>query len=214
VNRNLVAPLTGVAFLVLGIISFAIGGEPKSADNPVLEIVKHYRDNEDAIKIGAILAGVASAFLIFFAAYLRHVLKVASPNSILPSVVLVGATLMAVGIAIDATISFAIAEVVNDVGKNVQPVTVQTLQALWDNDFVPIAVGSTVFLIAAGIAIVQSGALPKWLGWVAIILAILGPTPAGFISFLGGAIWILIVSIMLTMQANRAVPPAPAQPAL
>jgi hypothetical protein len=35
------APLTGVAFVVLVIISFVIAGEPPSADDPAQEIVDH-----------------------------------------------------------------------------------------------------------------------------------------------------------------------------
>ena len=35
--------------------------------------------------------------------------------------------------------------------------------------------GSIVFLLSAGISIVQTGALPKWLGWIAIVLAIAAP---------------------------------------
>jgi Domain of unknown function (DUF4386) len=207
VNRNLIAPLTGVAFLVVAVVAFLIGGEPKEAKEPAQEIVDHYLDNEDAIKIGAVLAGVASTFLIFFGAYLRKVLSAAAPGSMLPSVVLVGTAIMGVGIAIDATISFAIAEIANDVGKNVEAGTVQTLQALWDNDFIPIALGSTVFLLSAGIAIVQSGVLPKWLGWIAILLAITGPTPAGFVAFLGGALWIVIVSVILALRARNQTAP-------
>jgi hypothetical protein len=207
VNRNLIAPLTGVAFIVVAIISIVLSGEPKEASKPAQEIVDHYLDNEDAIKIGAALQGVASTFLIFFGAYLRKVLAAASPQSMLPSVVLVGTAVMGVGLAIDGTLSFAMAEIANDVGNNVEPTTVQTLQALWDNDFIPISLGATVFLFSAGLAIVQTGVVPKWLGWVAMLLGVLGSTPVGFVAFLGGALWILIVSVLLTIQANR--PEAP-----
>ena len=83
---------------------------------------------------------------------------------------LVGAAIMAVGLAIDATILFAIAEAADDI----EPASVETLQALWDNDFMPIAVGMVVFLLSSGIAIARYGALPKWLGWVAIVLGVVG----------------------------------------
>jgi hypothetical protein len=109
---------------------------------------------------------------------------------------------MAVGLAIDTTIAFAIADAADDI----DPIGVQALQALWDNDFVPIAMGAVIFLLSAGLGIVQTGALPRWLGWVAIVLAIVGLTPIGFAAFLAGGIWIVVVSILLTMRA-RAVPP-------
>ncbi len=59
-NREWLVPLTGVAFVLVGIVGFAIGGEPKSADDPVKEIVDFYVDNKDSVQIGAFL-GVSPA---------------------------------------------------------------------------------------------------------------------------------------------------------
>jgi hypothetical protein len=211
VKREWLAPLTGAAFLVLAIVSFSVGGEPPEANEPVREIIDHYVDDKDAIEIGAALAGVAAMFLVFFAAYLRKVLAAAEGGGgVLSAVVLVGASVMAVGIAIDGTISIAIAEAAEDV----DPAAVQAMQALWDEDFLPIALGTELFLISAGLSIVFHGALPKWLGWVALVLAVAGPTPAGFVAFLGSALWILIVSILLSVRARKAPggPPATEAP--
>jgi hypothetical protein len=203
VKREWLAPLTGVAFVALAVLGFVIGGEPPGADDPVQEIVDHYTDNEDSVIVGAILVAFAAVFLIFFAGYLRRVLSAAEgEGGVLSAVSLVGAAVMAVGIAIDSTISFALAEAVEDI----EPTAVQALQALWDSDFIPIAVGTVVFLLSTGISIVRHAALPKWLGWVAILLAVVGLTPIGFVAFLGGGIWILIVSVMLALRARPVTP--------
>lgn len=195
------APLTGVAFIAVAIASFAIGGEPPDADEPVREIVDHYVDNKDSVTIGAALAGVAAMFLVFFGGYLRKVLRAAEgPGGVLSAVALIGATVMAVGIAIDATISLALAETAEDI----QPAAVQALQALWSNDFIPIALGTELLLVSTGISVLLHGALPKWVGGVAIVLALVGLTPFGFVAFLGGAIWILIVSVLLALRARAA----------
>ena len=71
------APLTGVAFIVVAIIAFAIGGEPPEADQPVREIVSHYVDNKDSIQVSSALAALAGVLLVFFAGYLRKVLQAA-----------------------------------------------------------------------------------------------------------------------------------------
>jgi hypothetical protein len=206
VNRDSIAPLTGVAFLVFAILSFVISGEPPSAKDDTPEaIVNHYQDNKDAIMASSISAGIAMTALIFFAGYLRKVLSAATgAASILPGIVLAGASIMAVGFAIDTTILFAAADAADDV----DPVAIVALQTLWDNDFVPIALGIVVFLLSSGLAIVQTGALPRWLGWVAIVLAIVGLTPVGFVAFMVGALWILVVSIMLAMRTRPAAPAA------
>lgn len=199
-NRDWLAPLTGVAFIAVAIVSFSVGGEPPDADEPVMEIVDHYVDNKDSVTVGAALGGVAAMLLVFFGGYLRKVLRAAEgEGGVLSAVALVGTAIMAVGIAIDGTIAIALAESAEDI----DPTAVQALQALWDNDFLPIALGITLFLLATGIAVVRHGGLPKWLGWVAIVLAVLGVTPAGFVAFLGGALWILVVSVLLAVGARR-----------
>jgi hypothetical protein len=213
VNKESIAPLTGVAFVVLAIISVAVmGGEPPGADDPPREIVQHYIDNKDAIIVSGLIGVLATALLIFFAAHLRKVLSAAEgQGGSLPAVVLVGASILAVGLTIDGTITIAAAEAADDV----DPIAVQALQALFDNDWLPMALGLGLFFFSSGLSIVRTGALPKWLGWIAIVFGVLAITPVFFVGFLGGALWILIVSVMLALRArpaSPAPPPAPATP--
>ena len=198
-RRGWLAPLTGVVFVVLVVIAFSIAGEPPEADSSSQEIVDFYVDNKDSVSTGAFVATLAVLFLVFFANHLRRVLEAAG-DAALSATVLVGAAMMAVGVAIDSTISLALAQAAEDI----EATSVQTLQALWDNDFLPIALGTVVFLISAGISIVRTAAVPRWLGWVALVLAVLGVTPLGFVAFLGAGVWILVVSVVLALRARRA----------
>jgi hypothetical protein len=50
--------------------------------------------------------------------------------------------------------------------------------------FVPSALGTLVFLIP-WLSVLRHGALPKWLGWVALVLAVIAFTPIGFVAFIG-----------------------------
>jgi hypothetical protein len=199
-GKRWLVPLTGLLFVVLAVVGSFIGGEPKEASNPAQEIVDHYVDNKSSILFGAAILGAACVALVFFGSYLRTVLRRAEgEGGMLSPLILVGAAIMAVGLAIDVTIRFAIAEAADDI----EPASVQALQALWDNDFMPIAVGMVVFILSSGLAIVRYGTLPKWLGWVAIVLAIVGITPAGFFAFLAGGLWIAVVSVLLAVRARR-----------
>ncbi len=202
-NREWLIPLTGVAFVLVGIVGFAIGGEPKSADDPVKEIVDFYVDNKDSVQIGAFLGVVAGLLLIFFGAYLRKVLRAAAPDEdMLPLVAFIGFVVVAISFAMDGTISFALAEAADDI----DPVGVQALQALWDNDFLPVVLGVECFLWATGLCVLRTGALPKWLGWVMIVLAVVGLTPIGFVAAIGAALLVLVLSIMLALRARSATP--------
>ena len=212
-SREWLVPLTGIAFLVFLIASFIVQGEPKDAKHPVNEIVSWYVDNKDSAEIGAFLGVIAGVFLIFFGAYLRKVLAQAEGAGGMLSVLpLVGLAIVAVGGAIDGTILFATAEAADDI----PPTSVQTLQALWDNDFLTLLLGIMVFLWSVGICIVLTGALPKWLGWVAIVLGVVALIPAevSFVAVIGAALWIVVVSILLSLRARSgaAAPPSAAPP--
>jgi hypothetical protein len=200
-SKEWLVPLTGVGFVLLGIVSFIVGGEPKSADEPVREIVDYYVDNKDSIQVAAFIGVAATLLLVFFGAYLRGVLRAAAPEGeILSLVSFLGLVVVAVGFAIDTTILIALSEAADDI----DPVAVQSLQALWDNDFVPLVLGVLMFLWATGLAVIRTGALPKWLGWVMIVLGVVGLTPIGFVAAIGAAILVLMLSILLSLRARSA----------
>jgi len=201
------APLTGVAFVVLVIVSFIVAGEPPDANSPPQEIIDHYVDNKDAVMIGSLLSVIAAALLVFFGAVLRSALRAAEgPGGVLSAVAFAGTIIMATGAAIDATISFALADRADDVA----PVGVQALQALWDNDFFPIVLGAALLLLGAGLSIARNGVLPRWLGWIGVLVGVLALTPIGFVAFPLGGLWVLIVSVMLALRWRSGAPPTPA----
>ena len=212
-KRDWPVALTGVLAIVLAIVGFAVGGEPPDVDEPVREIIAHYVDDKTAIQVSIVIGGFAMLALVFFGAYVSRALRDADAprSSFITTLPQVGTAIMAVGIAIDATILLALSETAEDI----EPASVLALQALWDNDFIPIALGTLVFLLSTGISIIRTGLLPKWLGWVAIALSVVAISPIGFVSFLGGLLWIAIVSILLALRGRRGTegaPPPAAQP--
>jgi hypothetical protein len=206
-SKEWLVPLTGIAFIVLLVVSFFVAGEPKDATHPPNEVAQWYIDNKDSAQIGAFIGTVAAALVIFFGAYLRKVLAAAEGEpSMLPILVLIGLSIVAVGGAIDNMLLFATAERADDIPAT----SVQTIQAIWDNDFLPLFLGVLVFNWAVGISVLRSGALPKWMGWAAIVFGVISLAgPLGFAGTLGAALWILVASILLSLRA-RSAPAAPA----
>jgi hypothetical protein len=207
-SREWLVPLgTMVAFVVLLIVSFIVAGEPKSADDGPAEVAEWYTDNKDSAQAGAFIGVVAAVPLLFFGGYLRKVLEPA--GSLLSTLPLIGLAIIAVGAAIDSMLLFAAAEAADDITGP----QLQTIQALWDNDFLPLLLGIMVFLWSSGIAILRSDVLPKWLGWIAVVFAVISLAgPLGFISFPGALLFVIITGIVLTMRA-RSGPARPATPA-
>jgi hypothetical protein len=193
------APLTGVAFIVLVILGFVIGGEPPDLEDGTRELVEHYTDNKDSIMVGSAIVGLGAAMLVFFGGYLREVLTAGGDTGFLPTVAFAGTVIIAIGGAIDSTISFALAETADDISGQ----SVTTLSALWENDFMPFAVGNFIFLMAMGLSVIRTGTFPKWLGWIMVLVALTSITPIGFVGFLGMAILVLVLSVLLAVRAGR-----------
>jgi hypothetical protein len=52
--------------------------------------------------------------------------------------------------------------------------------------------------------VIRTGVLPRWLGWVMVVFAVVGLTPIGFVSALAAAILVLVLSILLSVRARGA----------
>ena len=213
-SREWLGAATGIGFFIVLIISFIVAGEePPEAKDGAQKVVDFYVDNKDSVEAGAGVGAVAAILLVFFSAYLRKVLRAAEgPGGWLSLVAFAGGLTIAISGAIDSTISLALAEAADD---KVDPGGIQGLQALFDNDWLPFVLGVLALEFASGISIVLHRALPVWLGWVAIVLGLVGVvgvitlSEIGFVAVIGGGLWVLVVSILLTLRARRPAASAP-----
>jgi hypothetical protein len=200
-SKTWVGPMMGVLFLVVAVVAIILVGEGQDAtEKSAAEIVDFYDENEDEQFVGSFLVGIATVLFVFFAGWLRMVLRRAEGESgTLSAVSFGGALIFATGAAIVATLNLALADTADDI----DPVAVQAVNAIvWDY-YIPFIVGVSVFLLASGISIVRHGALPTWLGWVAVVLGVIGATPLGFFALLAGALWILVVSILGLVRSRE-----------
>jgi hypothetical protein len=197
------APWTGIAAVVFFIAAFIIGGETPDFDASTREIVNYYND-QTAQVVTSILLLYGSILLVFFAASLRSALRDADALS---GLVFIGGTLMAVGAAIFAGLNFTLTDLANsDHLDRVDLGSLQSLNALNSDFFFPLVLGTTVFLFSAALAIFASGGLPRWMGWVALVLGIAAVTPAGFFAFLASGLWIIAASVILLRKGGSAPP--------
>ncbi len=191
---------------MLLIISIIVTGSPKSADDGPAAVAQWYSDNKDAAEIGSFIGVVAGALPDLLRGVPAQGPRARSRADARGSCRLIGIAIVAIGAAIDGMLMFAAAEAVDDIPAP----EIQTIQAIWDNDFLPFILGVLVFNWSVGLAVLRSGALPKWMGWWAIVFGVISLAgPIGFVGALGAALWIIIASILLSMRASG---PAPAQP--
>lgn len=201
------APLTGVVFVVLLAVSFALSGSTPGAGATGQHVISYYSAHKGSEQASAFLALYGVVFFLFFAANLRSYFRAALGGSALPTLSFGGAVVVAVGGAIFASITIALSDVPGKLGAG----AAQALNVLSNDFFVPLIVGTCVFMIANGLATLRSRALPVWLGWIALLLGVIAVTPIGFFGFLGLMGWTLVVSVLLVLRArNRPAATSPA----
>jgi hypothetical protein len=202
------APLTGVVFALLVIAAIVVGGgeTPKANASPV-KVIAYYGSHRSEIEASAILFGLAFLFLVLFSGALRSYLRSTPGAEGLSAIVLGGGVLMAAGVLVGVGIEYGLAHNL----ARLTPAAAQALNFLENEIFLPVIGGAFLFAITSGLAILRGAPLPKWLGWVAIVLgiAVLLP-PASFPALLVFAVWTVTVSILMY---RRSGPPASSGPA-
>jgi hypothetical protein len=197
-NAKLIGPLTGILFVVLAIVAFAVGGNTPDVNDSARDVVSFYVDNDSEQVIAAVLLALGCVALIFFLGSLRLVLRAAAGDQGgLSTVTLLGGLGIAVGVSIFAGIGFTLGDAADDLPAS----ATLALNALNSDLFFPVAVGAATFNLGLGLAVLRHGGLPRLLGWLALVIGIAGLTPAGFFAFLATGIVIVWASVALTMQA-------------
>jgi Ni,Fe-hydrogenase I cytochrome b subunit len=196
------APLSGIVFAAVLVTGFYVGGEPPSASEHSAEkLASMYVANADQLRMSAYILAVALVFFVYFASILKSALdSAAGEMGCLSRVAFAGAIIFTVGAATDITLIVAICEA----AKHIDPVAVQAMGAYWDNDFVPFAVGVELLMSATAISSLRHGGIPKWLGALAAVIAVVGLTPWGFFAMPATGIWIILVSVVLALRAKKA----------
>ena len=200
------APLTGVVSVAIIVAVFAIGGNTPEGEDGAAKVQAFYIKHHDKHAALAFILALAVPFLLFFVSSLRSDLRRAGGTGQLANAAFAGGVLAAVGFGILASVHLALAESAahaRTIG------TTQTLNVLDGNDFIPAVAGIALLVFAAGASAIRHGGLPKWLGWVGIVIGVVAFTPAGFFAFLAGGLWVLIVSLLLTRARSAARPAVP-----
>ena len=196
--------LSGLAFVIVGVVSFLIIGDPPTpGDDSAREIVRFYEDNSTVVAVGSILACLAGVLFVVFGVYLRSVIRAAQPDAdgdLVPMVLVAGTVVFATGLALDSALNVALIDTAGDVS----PAATEAISAVWNNDFPVFATGQFMVVLALAWSILRHGILPKWMGWLAVALVVVTPTPIGFVGFLGSLLFFAIASVVLALRGRRA----------
>jgi hypothetical protein len=193
------APLIGVVFVVLIVIGIIGSGESPEANASSAKVVAYYRENSSKVKTFDIIFIFAFLTLVAFAAVLRSYLRGAPAAEGAAALALAGAVLMAAGALVGTGIELGIAENIS----HLEPSAAQALNVITDETFIPALVGAFLFGVGSGVAILRGANLPKWLGFVAIVIGVLAVVPPTSMPALFAlVIWSLVVSILMFLRTG------------
>jgi hypothetical protein len=198
--------LCGVGSAVLFALTFVTAGGTPNDDASAAKVVSYYQDHRAGTQLLAFAAVLAAVLLILFAVRLREVLiGDGDDGGLLANAALSGAVILAAGSLIDSGFTFALVRSshLHFVGA------AQTLNVVSNGDFYIIFGGVAILLLAAGIATVRRPALPRWLGWAAIVIGIISLAgPFGFVGGLLSIVWLFVISILIFRKDRVTAPSA------
>ncbi|MBT2492264.1 DUF4386 family protein [Streptomyces sp. ISL-96] len=186
-----------MVFFVLLVASAVTAQETPEGDASGAKVLSFFKGHESATKASALLAGLGVVFLIFFASWLRTYLRSKGAGALAPAV-FGGAVVIGIGGAARAGISWALAS-----GHDkIDPSAAQALNLLHASHY-PAIVGIAIFMFATWLSVLRTGALPRWLGWVALPIALIAIAPPTLIPLIGAGVWILVASIVMYVRSDQ-----------
>jgi hypothetical protein len=206
-------PLTGVAFVALWIVTFAITDNDVDNKDPDAKIVAYYdkssNQNKHIIALFLILA--AGLLFIWFLAQLRARLIAAEGGAGTLAALAYGAGIASVALWLVADVFFASPALAKDETSKFQ-LDANTYRLYNDTGYAAWVAGTTVALIvvvATAVIALRTGLLPKWIAWLSFPVALTMLVSFFFIPFLIMLGWILVVSV--TLIVRREAPAAAAE---
>jgi hypothetical protein len=190
-----VLPLSGVVFAVLAMAGNLTIGDFPDPDTPISKLTAYYANHHTQVGRGGLLLGYSTVFLALFGAALwARARRTASP--VIAGALLLGTAMAAVSGLTSADSYYTLGQIG---GKS------ETAPAALQSWHIAGSVGgsgadSIVLLLALAAAGVLARALPRWLGWSALVLAVMHFTPLAFLAFLLFYVWAVVAGIALTLR--------------
>jgi hypothetical protein len=181
-----------------GVVVLIVGGEIFNGDGPLA-------------RAGYALVVLSFVAFIVFLAFLHRILREAEGPGGWVATLALGAGLVYAAVRFAAQPPRMVAFYRDDL----TPESARTLVDLNDTAFVSSGLLLGLFVAAAAWVFLVHRVLTRWIGWVGLVSGVLAVAagvvgmayPAGYfpVPFLAGLLWILVVSVLLTVRPRRAV---------
>lgn len=188
-------PVSGVLAAILFLVHDFV---PKFSDKAGDVDLVAMQDYEVRNMIGAVASAFLAVTLCYFVAGVRQALRSGEAGeSTYSAVAYAGGILYAGWAALLAMVMFA---GIDAAGQGDQT-GLNTLSYLGSNAWLPWAIASAVFLVATGLGALRTGALPKWLAIVTVVLGVFNMLgPAGFATYFATPLWLAVTGVVLARR--------------
>ena len=186
--------ITGVATTMLVFVAFATSNPPPSVEAGGAPVVKFYTSHSTAQHASDVLWILGFGVFVFFAGWLRTILREEPRAEGFATTALAGAAMAASGTSVYFGLDFTLASM----PSSIAPAAAQAVNLLALQLFLPVAIGVLIFGIAGGVAILRSQVLPAWMGWTGLLVALTGPVgPFGLVAL---AIWTGVAGVVASRR--------------
>ncbi len=193
--------LGGLALVVVILVTI-IGtpNDPEATSSPA-KVARFVLDHRGGLYLNAYVTSVTVLIGAAFLWYLREVVAPApsGPGRRLANLGFAGGLLFLVGGIFSAGASFAMA----DVAKHADPNVLQTLN-IFSEDVVSFDGAATALLMGVtSLGILRSKALPSWLAYVGLVLAV-ASLALPFLGLLAVGVWVLLTTIVILATSTQS----------
>ena len=190
-------PLAGIVAVVLfvvGVFVIESGGAPGEDATPQ-EYLSYYQDDEQRILTGGVIFQLGALFFLWFVGHLRARLAAAEGG-------VQRLTAIAFGGGLVTTTCFLLLPGPDQAGAlsndEITGDAAVVFNNVGDAFFIGAEFAAAVLLVATALVVIATRALPRWLGWASLVLALwLLIAPIGWAALLFAMpLWIVVVSVL------------------
>jgi hypothetical protein len=169
------------------------------------EILTFFQEETGSILLGAVLFMLGTLLFIAFITVLRDRWRGAAASDGAVALAYVTGVVGAAFLAATWAPQVGVAIALEDMGS---PISAATAEMAWHGGAGFFVIGElllALFLFATAALIMGGGALPKWLGWVSILLGVVALIPPiGWAAIIFGLpLWLLVTSVLLLVSGKR-----------
>jgi len=202
------AAVGGLGFCIASLAGdFTIGPFPDSG-TPAPQLVSYYAAHHAQVGAAGMLLAVAGLLFVPFGLAVWARIRQASGSPVLAGLAIIATTL----VALTTLTSASAYGVLGDIGglRGVSPTALQAWHIMGSEGSLVGAAATFLFLLAAAWAGLAVRAVPPWLAWPALLLAVLQlmPHPIGFFASMLFLAWAAAagIGLLLARPSRQAVP--------